>query len=429
MDISAIKPPVEKTEGEPHAAPGGSESAFLQLLASLGLTPPIRIDAGQRPAVHDGAVVQIESLSVDTETLARALAAHGLQEKIVAVENANGGGMPDGTKPPALLAQAITSAGATADDPTGIDSTQALSVSTKGMPMKDQAVATEGKLPLLETALSGVLPPATPKDEPQAGPTQLMEVVLSGHAPKERGSASAASQTFTSFTPNVASQPSVSFETPAKQGAMAVPSLAWNAGMELSTLQQSGTESNPGSAEHDGSKERFTQAEADGGQPTLAPVISSLNSQSVSTPVRTTAATVVEAPTVAAHPESPLPASVRFEVQQGDMGRIRVHLSVVDHTVYTNVMTERVEAHDFLVKGSERYEAGLAAHGLDVGRFQVDVQGQSREHADRGGAAWSQGQTPRHRAEPSNNADNSASEWQAEERKVGWENRMVNVFA
>jgi hypothetical protein len=89
-------------------------------------------------------------------------------------------------------------------------------------------------------------------------------------------------------------------------------------------------------------------------------------------------------------------------------------------------MTERVEAHDFLVKGSERYEAGLAAHGLDVGRFQVDVQGQGREHGDRG--AWSQEQTHRSREEPPNTAKNAATEWPAE-RKAEWEDRMVNVFA
>jgi hypothetical protein len=147
-------------------------------------------------------------------------------------------------------------------------------------------------------------------------------------------------------------------------------------------------------------------------------VTSSFSPQPAPAPTRSSSN--VEAPTVTAPLEASLPASVRFEVQQGDMGRIRVHVSVVDHTVYTNVMTERIEAHDFLVKGSDRYEAGLAAHGLDVGRFQVDVQGQSREHADRGGAAWSHEQTPRNQAEPPDKTNNSvAAEWQAEERKVG----------
>ena len=124
--------------------------------------------------------------------------------------------------------------------------------------------------------------------------------------------------------------------------------------------------------------------------------------------------------------ESPLPASVRFEVQPGDMGRIRVHLSVVDHTVYTNVMTERVEAHDFLVKGSDRFEAGLAAHGLDVGRFQVDVQGQGRQHADRGGTAWSQDDL--HRRNPQS-SERPMAERHAGDREPDWMHRMINVFA
>jgi hypothetical protein len=124
--------------------------------------------------------------------------------------------------------------------------------------------------------------------------------------------------------------------------------------------------------------------------------------------------------------ESPLAASVRFEVQPGDMGRIRVHLSVVDHTVYTNVMTERVEAHDFLVRGSERFEAGLAAHGLDVGRFQVDVQGQARQHADRGGTGWSHDDLPRRNPQSSEPA---VVQRHAGNRESDSVQRMINVFA
>ncbi|MDQ6735268.1 MAG: flagellar hook-length control protein FliK, partial [Nitrospirota bacterium] len=246
------------------------------------------------------------------------------------------------------------------------------------------------------------------------------------HVPKERGSASAASPASTSLTPNVASQLSMSLETPAKQAAMTDSSLAGSTGLELSTLQQFGTEDNSDSAEHNGSKERFTQADADGGQPALTPVIPSLSSQSVSTPARTTPPAVVEAPTVAPHPESPLPTSVRFEVQPGDMGRIRVHLSVVDHTVYTNVMTERVEAHDFLVRNSERFEAGLGAHGLEVGRFQVDVQSQARQHGDRGGTGWSQDDV--HRRNPQS-SEQPAVDRHAGDREPDWMDRMINVFA
>lgn len=433
MDISTIKPPHEKTEVEPHAdAPEGSESAFLQLLAGLGLIQPIPVDAGQGPLINDGALTQTESLPVDTEALARALAVNGLQEKIAAVENANGVETQDETTPQALLTQAITSAGTTESNPIGTALAQALSIGAKDMPAKDQAVTAEGKPALPGTALPGAkgptesLPPTTANDESQAGSTRLMEVLFSGHVAKERRSASAAAAASTSLTPNVASQLSMSLDTPVKQTATTVSSFAASTGLELSALQQFGTQDNPASAEHDGSKERFTQAEADGAQPTLTPVITSLSSQPVSTQARTTASAAVEAPTAAAHPESPLPSSVRFEVQPGDMGRIRVHLSVVDHTVYTNVMTERVEAHDFLVRNSERFEAGLTAHGLEVGRFQVDVQSQARQHGDRGGTGWLQDDVHRRNAQSS---EQPAVDRHAGDRDPDWMDRMINVFA
>jgi hypothetical protein len=430
MDISTIKSPVEKTEAGPHAdAPDGSESAFLQLLANLGFTQPISLDTGQGSLVNDGASVQTEPLPIDAEALARVLAANGLQEKTVAVKNAIGGGTLDGTKAQALLAQVITSAGKTESDPTATALAQALSIGAKDMPAKDQVVDAEGKL---GTALPGAkgsvenLPPTTSKDASQAGSARLMEVLFSGHVAEDRGSASPASAASTSLAPTVASQLAMSLETPAKQTAITVSSLAATTGLELSALQQFGTQDNPASAEHDGSKERFPQAEADGSQPTLTPVIPSSNSQSVSTPGRTAFSTAVEAPTVAAHPESPLPASVRFEVQPGDMGRIRVHLSVVDHTVYTSVMTERVDTHDFLVRNSERFEAGLGAQGLEVGRFQVDVQSEARQHGDRGGTSWLQDDVPRRNAQSS---EQPVVDRHASHRDPGSMDRMINVFA
>jgi hypothetical protein len=430
MDISTIKSPVEKTEAEPHAGvPDGSESAFLQLLANLGFTQPSPDDAGRGSLVNDGASVQTEPLPIDTEALARALAANGLQEKIVAVEDATGGGTPDGIKAQALLAQVITSAGKTGSDSTGTALAQALSIGTKDMPAKDQVVAAEGKPGTALPSAKGPaesLPPTTSKDASQAGSTRLMEVLFSGHVVKERGSASPASAASTSLTPNVASQLAMSLETPAKQTAITASSLAVTMGLELSALQQFGTQDNPASAEHDGSKERFTQAESDGGQPTLTSVISSSSSLSVSPSGRTASPTAMEAPTVVAHPESPMPASVRFEVQPGDMGRIRVHLSVVDHTVYTNVMTERVDTHDFLVRNSERFEAGLGAHGLEVGRFQVDVHSEARQHGDRGWTGWLQDDVPRRNSQSS---EQPMVDWHASHRDPGSMDRMINVFA
>jgi hypothetical protein len=210
MDISTIKPPVEKIDVEPHAgAPDGSESAFLQLLASLGLTQPIPVDAGRGPLVKDETLAQTESLHVDTEALARALAADGLQEKLVAVVNANGRATQDETTPQALLPQVITSAGTAKSDSTGTALAQAVSMGAKDMPVKDQAMAAEGKpgtaLPDAKGSTES-LPPTAPNDEPHAGSTRLMEVLFSGHVAKERGSASPASAASTSLAPTVAGQ-------------------------------------------------------------------------------------------------------------------------------------------------------------------------------------------------------------------------------
>jgi len=113
-----------------------------------------------------------------------------------------------------------------------------------------------------------------------------------------------------------------------------------------------------------------------------------------------------------------------------------VHLSDADQqpknerwpiiAMYLGPHIKTSEAHDFLVRNSERFGAGLATHGLDVGRFQVDVQTQGREH-HRDGSAWSRGEGPRHADEPSRSLDN---EWQPQQRPLmEWDHRMVNLFA
>lgn len=439
MDVSTIKMPVEKTEGEQHAdTPQEFDSAFLQLLAALGLSPPVPptvIDGTKPTPINSGL-----SRGIDVTAAAEAgsLATTGQE---MTVKNASDASLflaqtvqttQNGTTE-GFLAHVLTSVGKPKSDPTATVPAQPVAVGLKDASAISDALTVEGKPPLtvaplpdVKEAALGIPQTTLPNGVPEAALTRLINAVSSGHVLKERGATPAVIPATIGLAPNAAIQPPVAQDLSIKQTSTSAQTLLWNAVMESSNLPESGKDNNSASADHNGGEERLPQAEAGANQATSAGT-SFLSPQPAPAPMRSSAN--VEMPTVTAPLESPLPASVRFEVQQGDMGRIRVHLSVVDHTVYTNVMTERVEAHDFLVKGSERYEAGLAAHGLDVGRFQVDVQGQSREHADRGGAAWSQEQTPRHRAEPPNNAENPASEWQTEERKVGWENRMINVFA
>ena len=437
MDISTrssiIKTPVNRPEAEQHATTSQEfDPGFLQLLAGLGLIPPILpklLDADQLSGLNGGPSHGIETMPV---AQAGPSATATTQEKIASAKT---------EAADVLLAESIQSSpqGPAGDLLALISAGKHESAPPAAVPAQPVAVGkpeiVKGKSPVAVASppdITGAVqntPQATvSKDVPQAVLAKLVDAVSSEPAPAQRGTASTVIPSTIGSTPNAAIQPSAGHDMPIKQTSASSQPLIWDAVMEPSNLPGSGKDNNSASADHSGDKARFLQADTGGNQVAPAPVTSSFSPQPAPAPTRSSSN--VEAPTVTAPLEASLPASVRFEVQQGDMGRIRVHVSVVDHTVYTNVMTERIEAHDFLVKGSDRYEAGLAAHGLDVGRFQVDVQGQSREHADRGGAAWSHEQTPRNQAEPPDKTNNSvAAEWQAEERKVGWENRMVSVFA
>jgi hypothetical protein len=124
--------------------------------------------------------------------------------------------------------------------------------------------------------------------------------------------------------------------------------------------------------------------------------------------------------------EFPISPSVRFEVHPDELGCVRVHLSVVDHTVYTNVTTDRVEAHDFLIRNSDRFEAGLAVHGLDVGRFQVDVQSEGRDQRE--GAAWTRSEGQR-QADHQSSGQSEREPHRHERTLIDWDKQMVSLFA
>ena len=427
MDISTIKPSVEPTEAEPHASTpqASADVAFVQLLASLGFTPSLPADA-----VNDGTGIQTESLGIEPSELVCTSTHTAVQEQMMTAGKPNVEEAQNGTQPQELAAHVITLAGKDQSDSAGPVG-EALTTREKDMPVKDQP--TQGKPPLSMTALpdakgapESLSQTRATKDESRAAPARLMDLAFSGAARTQLGPASAGTPESRGPTPYVAIQPSNSPDTPVTHTTAIASSPVSSVVLESSDPQQAGTDHHSASAEHDGWKERFTPAETHGTQSTSPPMASSFSSQAPSAPSRAVAPAVIETPTMTVPSESPLPASVRFEVQPGDMGRIRVHLSVVDHTVYTNVMTERVEAQDFLVRSSDRFEAGLAAHGLDVGRFQVDVQGQARQHADRGGTAWSQDDL--HRRNPQS-SEQPMVERHAGDREPDRMHRRINVFA
>ncbi len=323
-----------------------------------------------------------------------------------------------------LTGQALVTSALTAD--------VANQTGSKAEAAKQQVPTVDGKPSSALTAAldGGVIAQNVPQTDRPKGvdPTALgrmMDLISHDAVLRERGSEPATNAVSASVIPNAPIQPPVNPQMLGRETSTAAETSVWGAAIESSDLPESGKEHNSASTEHDAWKEGLPQSDGDGAKVMLAPTASS-GSLSAPTATRSASAPAPVAGATTMLPESPLPASVRFEVQPGDMGRIRVHLSVVDHTVYTNVMTERVEAHDFLVKSSERYESGLAAHGLDVGRFHVDVQGQGREQADHGGAAWLREETHRRPPQPS---DQLIAEWHSDGHQSVWGDRMVNLFA
>lgn len=429
MDIATIKLPVEAAEAEPPAnSLQASDPAFLQLLASLGLTPPLPVDDGPGITANDILVAQTESLGIEPSRLMSASTVNVIQEQMITVGKANAEAAQAGTQLPEVAAQVITSVRKDDSDAAGTVM-EALAASKKDGLAKDQPLNVQEKpalpAPVLPNAKGTAesISQSTTVEKAQAAPARLVELALPGPVQNQLAGPSATTPGSNGATSNTAIHVS---ETPVKHTTAAASSLVWSAVPESSDLQQSGTEHGSASSDRDSGKERFTSAEANGTFSTPAPVAASFTSQAPSASTRTAPAALVEAPTFTPPQDSPLPASVRFEVQPGDMGRIRVHLSVVDHTVYTNVVTDRVEAHDHLVRSSDRFEAGLAAHGLEVGRFHVDVQGQAGQHGNRHAMAWSQDDLRRHAAQPT---EQPMAERHAIDREADRMHGMISVFA
>lgn len=72
------------------------------------------------------------------------------------------------------------------------------------------------------------------------------------------------------------------------------------------------------------------------------------------------------------------PRAMRLELQSSDGPPVRVHVSLVEQTVYAKVVTDQTEVQDFLLRNQSRLESQLNNHGLEMGQFfvLVDRQGQ-----------------------------------------------------
>lgn len=71
--------------------------------------------------------------------------------------------------------------------------------------------------------------------------------------------------------------------------------------------------------------------------------------------------------------------AVQFDMAPADFGQLRVRVVLSDHTIHTHLSTDRAELGQMLTGQQEQLSAQLTAAGLDLGRFQVQVD-QERSH-------------------------------------------------
>ncbi len=69
--------------------------------------------------------------------------------------------------------------------------------------------------------------------------------------------------------------------------------------------------------------------------------------------------------------------SMVLELSQADLGRVNIRVAVNQDTVHAHFSSERNEMGQYLVSGQDRLQSALNASGLDLGRFQVDIDRQS----------------------------------------------------
>ncbi len=88
--------------------------------------------------------------------------------------------------------------------------------------------------------------------------------------------------------------------------------------------------------------------------------------------------------------------SMMLELSQADLGRVNIRVAVNQDTVHTHFVSERNELGQYLVNGQERLQSALNASGLDLGRFQVDIERQSagRSFQEPTSQGQSHGHTP-----------------------------------
>lgn len=102
--------------------------------------------------------------------------------------------------------------------------------------------------------------------------------------------------------------------------------------------------------------------------------------------------------------------SMVLEVSQADLGRVNIRVAVNQDVVHTHFSSDRNDMGQYLQNGQDRLQSALQTSGLDLGRFQVDIDRQSAGRSFQQPA--SQGQSSNHsRQEESQNSGQGREEF------------------
>lgn len=99
---------------------------------------------------------------------------------------------------------------------------------------------------------------------------------------------------------------------------------------------------------------------------------------------------------------SPVPVThaVQFDLAPSDFGQLRVRVVLSDQTIHTHMSTDRAELGQMLTDQQGQLNTQLTAAGLDLGRFQVQVDQERTSHSRQDWQSQSQDSTSQQQRDP-----------------------------
>jgi flagellar hook-length control protein FliK len=96
----------------------------------------------------------------------------------------------------------------------------------------------------------------------------------------------------------------------------------------------------------------------------------------------------------------PITHAVQFDLAPADFGQLRVRVVLSDQTIHTHLSTDRAELGQMLTSQQEQLNTQLSAAGLDLGRFQVQVDQGRTNHSGQEWPSQAHGGTSQQQRDP-----------------------------